>query len=734
MITVAEVYEEGGQEHGARLGQLDEWNRRLRTVRLAGYSIRERSVRGAGLGRIMEVATVTEDFFDVIGVPAWLGATPRLAPGDAGIVISATFARVLGHGTDKDALGQAVTIGDRRYDVTAVMPAEFALPTEDTHVWLAPPGVAAEGSSSYRLVGRMRRGATIAQAREDATQVARDLNGEAWSAAVRSIEETLHGELRPAMRVSIVAALLVLVVACANAVNLLIGRSLVRGREFAVRIALGCGRTRVVIAALAEGFLMATAGFVLGLALAWAGLRGFAAAATGVLPRVDAVTIDSPTLFAGAALTILAAIACGAASAGVALRRDGPALLRSTATTGSRTTVALRSWLVVGQIALSIVLLVGAGLLTRTVERLLNEESGIDPDRALTARLMLADTAFVEDRGAGAFVNALLERVQGLPGVEIAGVGSMLPPADAPLKISFVSPENNDDSRPDSITLSFATVTAGYFAALGTPLQEGRRFEPADNLSAVSPVILSETAARFIHYPNGDPVGRPMPWDLAPFEIVREESPVVGVVGDMKYQGLDSPRAGSVYVPWQRVPTGVSHLVVRTTDDPMALAPVIRDLVRTLNPALPVPDVRTLAEHVAGSISDRRLRVVPAVGFAGLALAVALVGLFGTLARAVAERRQELAIRAALGASPGRLLRHVLRNGLIVAGSGLAGGLLGAAAIGRGLGSLLYGVSPFDPLTFGTVAVAVVLAALAASALPARRAARIDPLGILRAE
>ena len=734
LVTVAEVYEEGGPEHGARLGQLEEWNRRLRTVRVAGYASRERAVRAAGQSRVMGVATVTDSFFDVVGVPALLGVTPRLAPGDAGVVISAALARILGSGTEKHALGQGVTIGDGSYDVAAVMPAEFALPSEDTHVWMAPPGVAGQGAGSYRLVGRMRSGTNIALAREDATRVAREINGEVWSAAIRSIEETVRGEVRPVLRVSIVAALLVLVIACANTVTLLIGRSLVRGREFAVRIALGCGLARVVWAALLEGLVIATAGFVLGLALAWVGLRVFAGMATGVLPRVDAVAIDSPVVVAGGALTLLVAIACGAASAGGFLGRDGSGLLRSTAAPGSPTTGTLRGWLVAGQIALSIVLLVGAGLLTRTVELLLNEESGFEPRRALIARLMLADTTFVEGGGAGAFVNALLERVQRLPGVEIAGVGSMLPPADAPLKISFVSPENNEDSRADSITLSFATVTAGYFAALGTPLLEGRRFEASDNLSTVSPVILSQTAARFVHYPNEDPVGRPMPWDLAPFEIAREDSPVVGVVGDMKYQGLHAPRAGSVYVPWQRVPTGVSHLVVRTTDDPMALAPAIHDLIRTLNPSLPIPELRTLADHIAGSISDRRLRVVPAVSFAALALAVATVGLFGTLARTVAERRQELAIRAALGASPVRLVRHVMRSSLIVTGAGLAGGLLGAAATGRGLGGLLYGVSPYDPATFGTVAVVVVMAALAASALPAHRAARLDPMRALRAE
>ena len=735
LVTVTEVYEEGGVEHGARLAQIDEWNRRLRTIRVAGHHTRERAVRGAGQARVLEVATVTGGFFEVVGVPAWQGAVPDLAAGDTRAVISTELAGMLDTETDRPVLGQALTIGNRGYEVAAVMPAGFAFPSADTGVWLATPRPAPEGSASYRLVGRLRDRATFTQAREDATRVAREINGEAWNARVESIEEALYGELRPVLRTSIAAALLVLVAACANAVTLLVGRSLVRSEEFTVRMALGCGLARVVRAALAEGLVVAGGGLVLGLVLAWAGLRLFAALAAGVLPRVDVVALDAPVLFAGSALTLLVAAACGGASAAGAVRRDGSALLRGVAAAGSRNAVRLREGLAAGQIALSVVLLIGAGLLARSVDRLLNEESGFEPRRALTARLMLADTPFVEGGAATAFVNTLLNRVRGLPGVQAAGIGSMLPPADAPLKISFVrTPEHTGDSRTGAITLSFGAVTAGYFAALGTPWREGRRFAASDDLSTASPVILSETAARFLLHPDEAPVGRPMPWDLDAFGIARGDSPVVAIVGDTKYQGLDAPQVGSVYVPWRRAPTGVSHLVVRTTNDPLALAPAIRDLVRTLNPALPVPEMRTLAGHAAGSISDRRLRLVPAAGFAGLALAVALTGLFGTLARTVAERRRELAVRAAVGASPGRLLRVVLRNGLAVTGVGLAAGLAGAAAAGRGLAGLLYGVSPYDPLTFGVAAAVVVLAALAASAPPARRAARLDPMSALRAE
>ena len=282
------------------------------------------------------------------------------------------------------------------------------------------------------------------------------------------------------------------------------------------------------------------------------------------------------------------------------------------------------------------------------------------------------------------------------------------------------------------MVLSFGAVTRGYFAALGTRLRAGRRFGAADNLTEVAPVVLSETAARFV-YPDEDPVGRPLPYNIDALGIARW-APVIAVVDDMKYEGLAAPRGGTIYVPWPRVPTGVSHLVVRTTGDPTALAPVVRDLVRSLNPALPVPEVRSMSDHVAGSIAERRLRAVPAAGFAALALAVAMVGLFGTLARAVVERRQELAIRVAVGASPGRLVRLVLRSAVAVTGLGLAVGLPAAGATGRGLASLLYGVSPYDPATLAAVAAGVVLTALAAATIPARRAARLDPMVVLRTD
>ena len=738
LVMVNQVDLRDGRESAVWLGRIDEWNRRLRTVRLAGYQTRERVVRGAGPTRVRAVATVSGGFFEVIGVPALRGAVPRLAGGDGRAVVSAALARAVEDETGRPAVGQALTIGDGRHDVAAVMPAGFAFPSAAVDAWVADEP---DFSGDRGAVGRMRDGASLAQVRDDAARVAReDLAArgapdvDRWGAAVTPVEDTLLGDVRPVLRVSVAAALLVLVVACANAATLLVERSASRRREFAVRVALGAGLARLVRAALVEGLAVAAGGLVLGLAAAWAGLQLFSAAAAGVMPRIGAVALDPPVVLAGLVLTLLVGIACGGASVAGAVRGDGAALRGGAAAAGSRAARRLRAGLVAGQIALSIVLLSGAGLLVRTVERLLDEEGGFEPRQALTARLMLADTSFIEGgaRAQTAFVATLLERVRGLPGVRAAGVGSALPPDDDPVSVQFFQEDERGAVSRREMVLSFGSVTRGYFAALGTRLRQGRGFDAAGYLSEVAPVILSESAARFV-YLNEDPVGRPLPYSIDALGIARW-APVIGVVDDMKYEGLAAPRGGTIYVPWPRVPTGVSHLVVRTAGDPMALAPAVRDLVRTLDPSLPVPDVRSLEDHVAGSIAERRLRALPAVGFAALALAVAMVGLFGAQARAVVERRQELAVRAAVGASPFRLVRLVLRSAVAVIGLGLAAGLPAAAGTGRGLASLLYGVSPYDPATLAVVAAVVVLTALVASTIPARRAARLDPMDVLRAE
>ena len=423
----------------------------------------------------------------------------------------------------------------------------------------------------------------------------------------------------------------------------------------------------------------------------------------------------------------IVALACGGASAVGALRSQGIELITGTGRAVSPVTRRLRASLVAGQIALAIVLLAGAGLLTRSVGALLAEDGGYDAGRVVTARLMLDDTRFPDDRALVDFVNRLLGEVRALPTVTAAGVGSMLPPADAPISINlWMNRDTGDDRR----VLSWGAVTSGFFEALGTSLEDGRRFRVEDERAVIPNAILSVSAARFI-FRDDSVIGKSMGWAVERMALTRDTT-VLGVVGDMKYRGLAADRDASIYVPWPQRPMGLSHLVVRSSGDPSALVPTLRLLIARLDPTLPLPEVRTLEDHVADSIAGRRLQLVPAVAVAALALVVSMFGLFGALGRAVAERRHELSIRAAVGGSPARLVRLVAVGSLVMTTVGLLAGLASAAVMGRGLASLLYGVSPYDPLTFFGVALLVLGGAVAATLVPARRAARLDPVIALK--
>jgi len=326
-------------------------------------------------------------------------------------------------------------------------------------------------------------------------------------------------------------------------------------------------------------------------------------------------------------------------------------------------------------------------------------------------------------------VRDVTERVRRLPGVEAAGVGSALPPRVAPLMMGVrVKTERSDEFQ--AITL--ASVTPGYLQAIGARLVRGRLFQEADLDMGRSVALLSESAAKHLS-PSKDAIGRPLVFPLPPVVAGRNRKPeVIGIVGDIKYAGLDSKSLATVYVLWADLPAGLGHLVVRGAGDAAALAPSVQRAVREADPALPVPEVKTLDDEILDSIRDRRLRLFPALGFAILALSVALLGLSASMSRAVAERRRELAIRGALGATPGRTLRMILEEAAVVTGLGVAVGLGAAAALSRTLTQFVYGVTPYDPATFASVALLVTVGATAVSYVAARRTLRINPLELLR--
>jgi hypothetical protein len=341
----------------------------------------------------------------------------------------------------------------------------------------------------------------------------------------------------------------------------------------------------------------------------------------------------------------------------------------------------------------------------------------------------MSDTTTFSATSRIPLVRDVLARVRQLPGVEAAGIGSALPPRVAPLAMGIrVKTEKTDEFQ----VITLASVTPGYLQAIGARLVRGRLFEEADFEASRSVALLSETAARHLA-PRGDAIGRPLVFPLPPVVPGRNRKPeVVGVVKDIKYAGLDSTSLAAVYVLWADLPAGLGHLVVRGGGNPSALGPAVQRAVREADPSLPVPELKTLDDEIMDSIRDRRLRLFPALGFAILALAVALLGLSASMSRAVAERRRELAIRGALGATPARTLRMILREASAVTSIGLVLGLGAAAALSRTLTQFVYGITPFDPVTFLSVGVLVTLGATAVSYLAARRTLTINPLELLR--
>jgi len=727
-LVILSVATPDGADFGVPLAGVAEWRRRLRTVEaLAGFATGELRARGLGEPRLAQAAYVTKGFFAVLGVRPAHGALSSFAePGVA--VLSERLAADLGNPVG------AVTVGDCACTLGAVMPEDFSFPSDRVGVWIAAEPDA-PGEMKFRMVARVRPGVSREQMAADAARVLSEIQGgEAVSPGsavprVTPLEDAAVGDLRPVLGASVAAALLVLLVTCANVAMLLLGQAALRRRDSAVRLALGAGRWRLVRGSLAESFLLAASGSLLGLGLAGVAVRVFVHAAAGVVPRSHAVALDPPVLAASAATLFLVTLLCGAAPALHAARKDFMAAFRGGNAEEPRTRRVLAA-LVVGQIAVSIVLLTGAALLVRTVEQLLAEKTGTDPARTLVASLPLGTRPRAGDIENQTFVRDLLLRVRALPGVRHAGVGSSLPPAGLPFQIYVrVIGDERDEGR----GLSVVSATPGFLEALGARTVSGRAFESMDDRAEPQAVLLSESANRFFST-QGDLAGRELPVRLPPIASFAGPPLVAGVVRDIKYAGLDQPADATVYLPWQARPMETAYLVVRTAGDPAAVAPTVRRILRELDPELPIPQIRSLQDEMALSIADRRLRLVPALGFAAVALSVALTGIFALLSRAAAERRREFAIRLALGATASTLRGMILRRAGLLTGAGLLAGLAGSIAVTRGLRSLLFGVGPHDPPTFAAVGLLVAATSFLAAYLPARRAAKAEPLELLRSE
>jgi len=682
-------------------------------------------------------ARTTAGFFQALRVPAALGRTFEPGEDRQGnnrvVVLSHGFwKRHLG--ASPEVLGRTLTLDGLPHTIIGVAPEHFRF-LWNAELW-APLTVDAQlgrRSDFLSVIGRLAPGATVEQAQAELTAVASRLaqqypdTNARWTAKVVPLHEELVGEARPALLVFMGAVGLVLLIACANVANLMLARSSRRQRELAVRAALGASRGRLIQQMLTESVLMALLGGLLGLLLAVWGIDGLRMAQLSLLPGHSEIGIDGWVLGFTLGLSLATGVLFGLAPALNLPGRDLDGTLRAGARglTGSMSLRHLRGWLVLGEVALALVLLVGAALLLRSFDRLQRVDTGFTPEGLLTLRVILPQTKYPEDPQLTAFYQQLTDRVSAVPGVESSGLTNALPLGGAPawsFGIEGETPAANAVQDAEAFS-----VSPDYFRTMAIPLHAGRLFEPQDGPTAQRVVLINQTLARR-YWPGREPLGSRVTVDGTTWATV------VGVVGDVRADSIQKEPYPQLYFPFTQMPRRAMFLTVRAAGEPMSLVGSLRREVTALDPDLPLSDVLTMEQRLGSAVAQPRVNVLLLGGFAVVALLLAGIGIYGVISQMVAQRTREIGIRMALGAKPGDVLRLMIQQGMTPALVGIALGLVAAWVGSSLLASLLYGVSAKDPLSFLLVPVFLISVALFAAWLPARRAARVDPTEALRQE
>ena len=741
MLWERSVNDPDGHEH-INPENFRDWRKRVRGVGEMGATW-DVSMTVTGLGEPMQVPAqgVTASVFRVLGVPPAIGRTftddEDTPAGPAVLVVSHDFwQRHLG-GTPS-ALGRAFSVNGMPFTVIGVMPPGFRPPQTEAEMWwplsLDPAIDYRVQSGRYlRALGRLADGVPVEAADAELRGLARELElavpafNTGWSATAVPLAEQVVGGTRRALLVLAGVVTFVLLIACANVANLQLARAAARQREVAVRAALGATRHRLLRGQLAESLVLAAIGGAVGLLLAVWATAALVRAAPDSLPRASEITLSLRTLGFTTTLVVLSAMLFGLLPSLRASRTDLQGMLKD----GVRGSSAMRGRgaLVATQIALSLVLLVGAGLMLRSFVRLARIDPGFDAGQVLTATVSLPAARYPDDPVRVQFFRQLLERVRAIPGVTAASATSWIP-FDFSGTIGhsvFVS------GRPlpapgEEYGAEILAVDPGYFQAMGIEVLRGETFADADGADARK-IVVNEEIARTV-FPNEDPIGQRllMEWGDT------LEGQIVGVVRNVHQRALDSASSRMVYWTHAQFARPTMSLVIRTAGEPMQLVPAVAAELHALDPELPLAEPQPLAEYLGASIGARRFTMLLLGAFAAVAVVLAAVGIAGVVANGVAQRTREIGVRMALGARAQDVLRMVMGQGMVMAGVGIVAGLAGAFALTRVMTSLLYGTSPTDPVTFALVTAALALVALVATFVPALRATRVDPNVALREE
>ena len=694
-----------------------------------------------GLGDPQQVhgMAVSANLFSTLGVAPALGRDFRPDEDEAGnerkVILSHSFWQRQ-FGGDRSVIGRTLTLDGNVHTIVGVMPRGFEFSTEPgREVWV--PWVLNRANRDYHplgVVARLRGSATVEQARGEVSTIAAQLAQEysksnaGVGATVYPMLELVVSASRPALLMLLAGVGCVLLIACVNVANLLLARSTLRRKEMAVRAALGAGRGELLKQILFENMLLALVGGFGGVLFAIWGVSLLRFFGDAGVPRLAEVEVDWRMLAFALGLSLLTGLLTGLLPAFTASRIDLNESLKEAGRSlaGTRHN-RVRNTLAVAEIGLALVLLVAAGLLIRSFVRVLNVDPGFQPNHVLTADVRLPLSKYPTEKQIAAFETELLERVTNLPGVVSAGAVNSLPIVGFQGATLFrIEGRPVPQSLAESALASQRVVSPGYFKTMGIPLHAGRDFSSRDN--GTVPVIIISQSIASRHFPATGPIGKRMQLD----DPRQPWLTIVGVAGDVRQFGLAADSGLAMYVPYLQESWSVMSLVVRTQSNPETLARAVREQVWAIDRDQPVANITTLDKIVANSVSARRFQLILLGAFSAVALMLALVGIYGVISYSVFHRSNEIAIRMALGARPADVLKNVLAHGMTLAAIGVGAGLIAAMAVTRWMTGLLFEVHPTDPATLAAVSAAVLVTALAASYLPARRATKIDPATALR--
>lgn len=698
----------------------------------------------------LPAARVSADFFRVLGVRPMLGrdfAPEEDKPGSKPVVVIGHSLWMRRFAGNRNILGQTIDLNTQPYTIIGIAPAGFQfapLAGAAVDIWaprvfdlnLATPQQIQAGAQFLDAVARLKPGVSIEQARAETNVINRQYQRELatmadtnpkFTVSVRELREQLVANVRPAVLILFGAVGLVLLIACANVASLLLSRAVGRKKEVAVRMALGATRADLIRQLLTESLLLAMIGGALGVLLSSWTTHALASLAQRNLPRFEDIRIDGVVLAFATGISLVTGILFGLVPALQTSRGDLNAGLRdeSRGSTSGRVHNRLRATLVIGQVALSVTLLIGSGLLIRSFVHLLNVSPGVDASNVLTMSISLPPSRYTANPRMVSFFNEVVEKAKNIPGVRSAAGSSALPVSPSRFSPALLEgqPAIPLAQRP---VMVLEMISPSYFETMRTPLLAGRMFTEHDDAQAPLVAIVNQTLAHR-YWPNERAVGKNI--YLGRLTVPMQ---VVGVTADIKNVKLAGAASPEIYMPFAQRPWRTINLILRTTGDPRTLIATARHLVASVDKDQPVTDVRTLEEVLAASRTQPRLMMLLLGVFSGVALVLALVGIYGTLSYLVAQRTQEMGIRIALGAGSNDILAMVMRQGMTITLAGVAIGLALSLVATRLLSSLLYQVSKTDPVTFVGVVIVFALVALLASYIPARRATRVDPTMAMR--